>query len=564
MRLARLRPTDVAFLALSAIAVVVYLVLGRHATFHHDEWVFIVERSGMSLDVLLRPHNEHLSLGLVVVYRLLLAIVGMTSYIPYLIVVLLLHATAAGAVYVGVSTASGRWLGLAVATIAVFLGAGWENLFWGFQIGFMASIAAGAWALVILAAPSTTRRSAVASVLLTTSVAFSGMGLPFLAAAAAMIAYRQRARWPWLLPPVVGYAVWFASYGRAGLDAHRDPFTTESILQLPAFILASGSTILGGVSGASQVTGVVLLAIVGVGIAVRLFRGRSLHPLTVAGLVGVCAQLVLVGLVRAQFGIDYGGLPRYVSSAGVLLLLAIGPMLADGDERGPADLRVVLAGLVAVIAISGNMTAALVGREYFWTRAAETRALIAAIGLYGQTAGVDLDAPVVPYPTPRQMKAAIATYGSPERDTVVPDAPPAIPIELRDRMLYRLVEPGFSVHQRGSPVAPTVPDMLDLSGAVASFTGGCSLIDVNGDDPQVTLAVGPGERLLFATETGGEMRIFLARDADFQLENSVAAETEIGRWYEVQAPDLDDDRPWRLRLNLAAGAGRLALCMTDR
>ena len=81
-----------------------------------------------------------------------------------------------------------RRIGPLVSTLAavplLFLGwHGAENLFWGFQTGFVGSVMFGVWALFFI--ERSTRRSAViASLLLVGSLASSGMGLFFLVVAA--------------------------------------------------------------------------------------------------------------------------------------------------------------------------------------------------------------------------------------------------------------------------------------------------------------------------------------------------------------------------------------------
>src|SRR5690348_16449738 len=66
------------------------LHLSRGSSFWADEWDFILHRRGGSLDTFLAPHNGHLSLVPVAIYKLLFAVCGIGSYTPYRIVVTLL------------------------------------------------------------------------------------------------------------------------------------------------------------------------------------------------------------------------------------------------------------------------------------------------------------------------------------------------------------------------------------------------------------------------------------------------------------------------------------------
>ena len=68
-------------------------------TFFADEWAVIAERS-VSLESFLRPFNEHWLGVTTVVYRLVLGAIGMSTYIPYLALLALLHVIVVLEVYV--------------------------------------------------------------------------------------------------------------------------------------------------------------------------------------------------------------------------------------------------------------------------------------------------------------------------------------------------------------------------------------------------------------------------------------------------------------------------------
>ncbi len=130
---------------------VVLLVANRNQWFFGDEWNFIVNRGprGASIGVL-EPHNEHWTTVPVLVFRGLLAIVGLRSYLPYVAVLLALHLGLAHLLW-RVSLRVGATPAIATALAAVFivLGAGSENLLWAFQIAFVGVVAFG-WAAVLL------------------------------------------------------------------------------------------------------------------------------------------------------------------------------------------------------------------------------------------------------------------------------------------------------------------------------------------------------------------------------------------------------------------------------
>ena len=61
----------------------VLIGLGLGLTFFADEWTIIADRTITAQD-LVRPFNEHWLAVTILVYRTLLGLVGIGSYVPYL------------------------------------------------------------------------------------------------------------------------------------------------------------------------------------------------------------------------------------------------------------------------------------------------------------------------------------------------------------------------------------------------------------------------------------------------------------------------------------------------
>ena len=97
----RRRPdlADLVVIGASVGAFVTLLLLGRGLTFFADEWAVMAERS-ISLDSFLRPFNEHWLGIMTVVYRLMLGVFGLSSYMPYLALLAALHLVVVWEVYV--------------------------------------------------------------------------------------------------------------------------------------------------------------------------------------------------------------------------------------------------------------------------------------------------------------------------------------------------------------------------------------------------------------------------------------------------------------------------------
>ena len=139
-----------------------------------------MNRRDWTVGTFLEPHNEHLSLVPVAVYKLLFVTVGIDDYAPYRTAVLLVHVLCVALLFLLVRRRVGDLLGAIVVLPILFLGTAWQDLLWPFQIGYLASVAAGLGMLLALE-----RRDRagdiVASVLIAVALASSSIGLPFVA-----------------------------------------------------------------------------------------------------------------------------------------------------------------------------------------------------------------------------------------------------------------------------------------------------------------------------------------------------------------------------------------------
>ena len=63
----------------------------RGTTFWFDEWQWVLDRRGDDLSAFLAPHNGHLTLVPVALYKLLFATAGLENYTPYRVMVVAAH-----------------------------------------------------------------------------------------------------------------------------------------------------------------------------------------------------------------------------------------------------------------------------------------------------------------------------------------------------------------------------------------------------------------------------------------------------------------------------------------
>lgn len=365
---------------LIAIGCLIVAHAARGVTFSGDDWTFITERRGFSAGVFLRPHGEHLSALPIAAYKLLLATFGASSYVPFMALLLLLHATCCALLYFAARRYVGPWAALVPAAILVVLGPAWQDLLWAFQIGYLGSVAAGLG--MVLCLERRDRSGDVgAAVLLGVSLLCSSIGLGMVALGLVMIALQTpgtlRRLWA-IAVPVAVYILWYAFYGVSTLRLHN-------AVHIPRYVAEALSAAVASVTGLAQTHASPYLVSTSLGryvaliavilLVAYLIRGGRVPPLTWAALVAVVALWVAECL---EYTVPARSAPqsRYQYTAAVLVLLAA--VSAVSGRTLSVRTGAVLAVITAVIC--GSNIAMLNQRSHFWTdnaayTAAETGAM---------------------------------------------------------------------------------------------------------------------------------------------------------------------------------------------
>ena len=440
---------DVAVVAIATSAFFGILWLGRGMTFFADEWAVIVERP-ITLNNFLQPFNEHWLGVATLVYRLLLERVGLTSYMPYLALLLGLHVVVVLEVYVLARRAAGAVLGLLAATIFAVLGSGFENLYWAMQIGFVGAIALGLTAVLILEGAPGRGRVVAGTTLLTLGMMTSGFGIFMLAFVGLelLLDARRRRLVVALFVPAGIYLAWYVAFGRTGLATHRDPFTIAALLDVPWFVVDGSGTAIGSALGVGPLLG----RVAGVGLAVwigwRLVRDgiASVPSRALACFGAIIIQYAILGTVRGELFDGAAEYSRYAYLSAIFALLGFVALIGRRSLTGPGRWRVARLGgltVAATLAMTWNIWLLIAGRTIFLDRADTTRAkVIVAMGDLGP--GIDPNRAVVLDRTVTHLREAIDRFGSPLTDSLAGDAVRPVPPGIVDSVRAQ-VEAGSAV-----------------------------------------------------------------------------------------------------------------------
>ena len=381
----------------------------------------------------MRPFNEHWLAVTILVYRTLLGLVGMGSYVPYLALLAILHVTVAILVYTLVRRRTLPWVAVGITLIVLFFGSGFENLFWGAQIGFVGATAMGLGALLLLDDVPTLPgpgRAAAATGLLIVAVMTSGIrplhARPGRARRPAGSAQKEMGRATPDPGSVVRGVVRHPRTQHA-IATFGNPFTAERLSALPRFVVDGMATALGSAAGGGALMGLVLILALVVWVIYLAVHRRSIPRRAIACLLAIAAEYTIVGFVRTQLEGDASLYTRYAYLSGILALIAAASLIGRPTipvARRP--LAVAVGVVILAFSLIWNMTLLVAGRQLYAERADLTRALVALGTTDPLPAGVAPDLSLLLVPSPDELRRVIATYGSPMGDSIAPGSVPTV------------------------------------------------------------------------------------------------------------------------------------------
>jgi hypothetical protein len=562
----RPEPSTPAWLALAALLVVVTPFLlheTRGTTFWFDEWEWVLGRRGWDAGTFLEPHNDHLSLVPVAIYKLLFETAGLTDYAPYRVIVTAGHLLCVVLVFVYAGRRIGSVAALLPAALILLLGPGWQNFLWPFQIAWLIALAAGVGALLMLDRGDR-RGDAAACALLALAVLSSGLGVVIAAGVIVELVWGRRDWRPaWIAAaPLALYAVWWLGY-------HDTGFVRHNVVLAPGFAADAAGAALSGLAGLYQTppTGgseTTLgwgrpLAVAAAAVVVwRLAALRPVPPRALALLTILVGFWLLTGVQRAQFGLPDSSRYVYVGAL-FLLLLAVELMRGVAVSRGVA---LLVAGAAALVIVA-NVGDLRDGGRYLRAQAPPTRASLGAIEIGGPAVPAGFVASGLPgFPfvivEAGEYRDAVRELGSPAASPAEIAAAPEDARRVADAELVRIHDvaprPGAARPARGDP-----PVVDDVRGGRVVAAGGCVRFRPAGAGPadaapelQLTL---PAAGLLLDAQQGTAMiavRRFAAGFPEQPHGHVDAAGTAT-----LRIPPDRSPQPWHVRV---APEARFAAC----
>jgi hypothetical protein len=348
------------------VGLAIILVIARDQWFFGDDWAILAPHLDAAV---MQPHVGHWNLIPALVFPALRNLIGLGSYLPYLLLALAAHLTVAHLLWrilnrVGVPA----WGATIVGFLVVLLGAGAENILWAFQFGFMGAVAIGL-AIVLLLDREKLGPVRVVAVIVLAILApmFSGTFIPLLAAAAIVgLVRRGFLRTVVLfLPAAAIYITWYLTY------ALHDPNTPQGV-HTPAgaafALVYAGAMLAGGLGRALPWIGLGILPAVAVAVwfvvTVRNgFRGPALVAYALAS--GAVVFVLLTAYARSGFGLSAAAAQRYAYVTIVLLLPGLSLLVARlvrGRRRWTVLATVLALALVVfnagTLEVSGEVQAA--------------------------------------------------------------------------------------------------------------------------------------------------------------------------------------------------------------
>ena len=357
------------------------MYLGRGNNFFFDEWMFVVSRRGLSAHALLSPHNGHLSALPAFAFMVLLKFFGLNHYEAFRFAAVIVHLSVALMASLLVRKNHGWSIGMTVFVVIGLMGAGWQNIFWGFQIGFMGSLFFFLLSLYLLdhgRAQNGNISFLLSSISLACSLLCAGLGVAGLAVITLLCLFSADRQRTWWIPvgPAVMYAMWYLKYGTSQAKL-------SAIDGVPLYASESASGSAAGLFGVDRIWGALLVGALFY-FGARLVIRRRLTLRSVALIAFALVFWTMVGLSRTAVWEPNASRYLYVG----IVALAVGGLdiVHVGRAAGPlSSSRKAGMVFVAVLAVWGSHASLVQGAAWLKNEGDIVGAELAVVMMHRET-----------------------------------------------------------------------------------------------------------------------------------------------------------------------------------
>lgn len=512
------------------------LYMGRGLSFYYDEWEWLIHDSAGGVHWLLLAHVGNISVFPAAIYRLLFHVVGLDHYMVFRLDVIVLHLVCGALIYLMAARRIPRLPALLASALILFLGSAWEDLLWGFQVGYLLSAAGGLATWVLL--EQRRRFSDLAAMLcLVVSAGSSSLGIAIMIGVAVELA-KERSRLWIVIVPVLLYGLWYLGYGVSQV-------TEASLIHAPGFAADMAGAAFGGLAGHDLEWGRPM-ALLGLLIVLRHLFGDIKISARLTGLLATGLALWAI-TAAARSTISPPDSSRYIY-LGAIVIVLIGVELLRGVAITPRA-SAVSALIVAFCGVSGLtlLHSGSVGwRATSHTVTAELGALELAARYAPATyrpdpiyappvmAGEYLQAVKRIGSTPADSPAEIQTAESSARTSA-------------DSVLFALETPKLVQIPHNHASSSSSPlQVIELTAASQQRRGGCIELAAPPASAATAIVVVPRDGVLISDHGNYHMLLSVKRFGEgfLALDHSVPAQTEMS----LSIPADSSSVGWQLQL----------------
>lgn len=531
-------PWALGMMLLLSGALIMYL--GRGLTFFGDDWTFVSEDFGGGFHSLMKAHGGNISVLPIGIYKVLFHLVGLNHYAIFRLDVVVLHLICGALVYVLASRRIDRAPALLASALILFLGTAWEDLLWGFQVGYMLSIAGGLACWVLLERRERLSNLA-ATVCLIISAGSSSLGIAIMAGVLVELLWRREDRrriWIVIVPAGL-YVLWYLGYG-------ENQVTANSLIAAPGYVEELMAAAFGGLVGHGLEWGRPLAAAGVLGLLVYMARPRVVSP-RLAGLLATGITLWVI-TAAARSTISPPESSRYIYLGAVVIVL-VGVEMLHGKTFTPRVivLATALTSYTAVTGLTIMHAGALERRE-------NARVVTAELGAV-EIAAADAPStyPVDPQRAPTLMAGpylhVVRAIGSSPADTpaAIAASEPAARAAA-DSVLLTLEAPRLQPLGRAKASASVPPPAVSgATGATQSQSGGCVNVAPSAASPMTVDLALPAGGAVIRNEGSAPVSLGLRRFG----EGFVPIASQAATPHSVNVLSLPPDRApnaWQLQV----------------